>query len=82
MSVEIFSASPSQGPRVKVTVPPEVRIAFEVARELRISPRFSDDGTPEGTIERPLAVELKRPKDAFIEIDEDEPACDLYEIQP
>ena len=82
MSVEIFSASPAKEPRVKVTVAPEVRIAFEVARELRISPRFSDDGTPEGTIERPLAVELKKAKDAFIEVDEDEPPWDPYEIQP
>lgn len=34
--------------------PPEVRIAYEVAMDLRILPRFSDDGAPEGTVERCL----------------------------
>ncbi|HEX9710702.1 MAG TPA: hypothetical protein VGB42_12155 [Candidatus Thermoplasmatota archaeon] len=34
-----------------------MRIAYEVAMHLRILPRFSDDGAPEGTVDRPLSVE-------------------------
>lgn len=34
----------------------ERRIAFEVAMELRILPKFTDDGAPEGTVERPISV--------------------------
>jgi len=36
--------------------PAEVRIAYEVAMSLRILPRFSDDGAPEGTVERPVGT--------------------------
>jgi len=36
----------------------ERRIAAEVAVELRISPRFSDDGTPEGTCERGFSIHI------------------------
>lgn len=36
----------------------ERRIVAEVAIELRISPRFSDDGVPEGTCDRPLSIHL------------------------
>lgn len=39
--------------------PPEVRIAYEVAMYLRILPRFSDDGVPEGTVERTPEVEAE-----------------------
>jgi len=33
-------------------------VVAEVAVELRISPRFSDDGAPEGTCERPLSIHI------------------------
>jgi hypothetical protein len=36
----------------------ERRIVAQVAIELRISPRFSDDGVPEGTCDRPLSIHL------------------------
>ncbi len=36
----------------------ERRVVAEVAVELRISPRFTDDGAPEGTCERPLSIHL------------------------
>ncbi len=36
----------------------ERRVVAEVAVELRISPKFSDDGTPEGTCERPVSIHL------------------------
>ena len=36
----------------------ERRIVAEVAIQLRISPRFSDDGVPEGTCDRPLSIHL------------------------
>ncbi len=40
--------------------PAEVRIAYEVAMSLKILPRFSDDGAPEGTVERSAAeVEIE-----------------------
>jgi hypothetical protein len=38
-----------------------VRIAYEVAMHLRILPRFSDDGVPEGTVDRALSVEEAEP---------------------
>ena len=38
-------------------MPAERRIAFEVAMELRILPKFTDDGAPEGTCERPISVQ-------------------------
>ena len=37
--------------------PAEVRIAYEVAMQLRILPRFSDDGAPEGTVDRAAGLE-------------------------
>lgn len=46
----------------------ERRIVAEVAIQLRISPRFSDDGTPEGTCERPLSITLDE-EQAEAEID-------------
>ena len=55
MSVEIHSGKGALHGRPRIDVPPEVRIAFEVALELRMSPKYTDDGTPEGTIERPLS---------------------------
>jgi hypothetical protein len=36
----------------------ERRIVAEVAVQLRISPRFSDDGAPEGTCDRPLSIQV------------------------
>ena len=36
----------------------ERRIVAEVAVELRISPKFSDDGRPEGTCERALSIHV------------------------
>ena len=36
----------------------ERRIVAEVAVLLRISPRFTDDGAPEGTCDRPLSIHL------------------------
>lgn len=39
----------------------ERRIVAEVAIELRISPRFSDDGRPEGTCDRPVSIHLDVP---------------------
>jgi hypothetical protein len=36
----------------------ERRIVAEVAVQLRISPRFSDDGAPEGTCDRPLSIHV------------------------
>ena len=36
----------------------ERRIVAEVAIQLRISPRFSDDGVPEGTCDRALSIHL------------------------
>jgi hypothetical protein len=41
----------------------ERRIVAEVAISLRISPRFSDDGVPEGTCDRALSITLDEPYD-------------------
>jgi len=41
----------------------ERRIVAEVAIQLRISPRFSDDGVPEGTCDRALSIHLDEPYD-------------------
>ncbi len=46
-----------RNPLVRVSGSTEFRIAYEVALHLRILPRFSDDGVPEGTVDRPLSVE-------------------------
>ena len=51
--MEIFSTDSRPTTRARIEVHPEVRITVELVRELRISPRFSDDGAPEGTIDRP-----------------------------
>jgi hypothetical protein len=40
----------------------ERRIVAEVAVSLRISPRFSDDGAPEGTCDRALSIHLDEPQ--------------------
>ncbi len=39
----------------------ERRIVAEVAIQLRISPRFSDDGVPEGTCDRAISIHLDEP---------------------
>jgi hypothetical protein len=41
-----------QKAEIRLKAPTEVRIAYEVAVHLRMLPRFSDDGAPEGTVER------------------------------
>ena len=59
-------------------VPPggvERRIVAEVAVQLRISPRFSDDGAPEGYCERPLSIHIDRENGE----DESEEELDLNE---
>lgn len=49
----------------------ERRIVAEVAIELRISPKFSDDGRPEGTCERPLSIHLDEPAPTDEEAEEE-----------
>jgi hypothetical protein len=82
VSVEIVGGKGSSRVRPRVEVPPEVSIAFQVARELRISPKFTDDGAPEGTLERPLAIHNPQRKDALNEEVEEEDELDVYEINP
>jgi len=77
VSVEIIGSKGSRA-RPRIEVPPEVSIAFQVARELRFSSKFSDDGAPEGTLERPLAVHNPERKSAHHE--EVEEALDIYQI--
>ena len=81
MSVEIFAGKGSGKARAHVEIPPEVSIAFQVARELRISPRHTDDGAPEGTLERPLAVHTPKAS-AEGKHEEEEDELDLYELNP
>lgn len=52
----------------------ERRVVAEVAVELRISPRFSDDGAPEGTCERPLSIHIDEEPGP---IEDDEPEVEL-----
>ncbi len=54
----------------------ERRVVAEVAVELRISPKFTDDGTPEGTCERPLSIHLDEDPSPTAD-DEREEALDL-----
>ena len=79
MSVEIISGKGSRA-RPRIEVSPEVSIAFQVARELRFSHKFTDDGAPEGTLERPLAVHTPERKSAPHE--EVEEALDIYHVNP
>lgn len=54
----------------------ERRIVAEVAVQLRMSPRFSDDGRPEGTCDRPLSIHLDEQEPARVEVEE-EPAQEI-----
>lgn len=49
----------------------ERRVVAEVAFELRISPKFNDDGTPEGTCERPVSIHLDEEPVAHAEPEEE-----------
>jgi hypothetical protein len=62
-------------PIVRVSGSTEFRIAYEVALHLRILPRFSDDGVPEGTVDRPLSTGLVALEPSAIE-----PAVEHIEI--
>jgi len=63
-----------------IGVNPEIRIAAEVAFQLRMSPKYSDDGAPEGTCERPISVrtaEKQKPADH-----EEEDELDVSSMNP
>ena len=54
----IASLEQSLGGKVLFTRHRSGLLPTEVAIQLRISPRFSDDGVPEGTCDRPLSIHL------------------------
>jgi hypothetical protein len=81
VSVEIFAARGSGRVRARIVIPPEVSIAFQVARELRFSQKFKDDGAPEGTLERPAAGHPPK-KGTAVDQSEIEDELDLYLLDP
>lgn len=64
-AVEVYAAKARRADRnaflVEAPGIAERRIVAEVAIQLRISPRFSDDGAPEGTCDRALSIHLDEP---------------------
>lgn len=58
----------------------ERRIVAEVAVQLRISPKFSDDGRPEGTCERPVSIHLDEPEGTEVEAEEEEEGEDDIDV--
>lgn len=63
-----------------IGINPEIRIAAEVAFQLRMSPKYSDDGAPEGTCERPISVRAAEKRKSADHEEEDE--LDLYSMNP
>lgn len=63
-----------------IGINPEIRIAAEVAFQLRMSPKYSDDGTPEGTCERPISVRAAEKQGPAGHEEEDE--LDIYSMNP
>jgi hypothetical protein len=70
--VKIRAPRPSNLRWDAIGVNPEIRIAAEVAFQLRISPKYSDDGAPEGTCERPISVRAAEKRKPARHEEEDE----------
>lgn len=83
MGVEQLRIRPARPSNLRwdaIGINPEIRIAAEVAFQLRMSPKYSDDGAPEGTCERPISTrtaENRKPTDH-----EEEDELDLYSMNP
>jgi hypothetical protein len=65
---------------LQAIVTPEMRIATEVAVQLRISPKYTDDGAPEGTCEKPLPPDPPQPRRSPSRVEES--ASDLFHMNP